>query len=340
MNSVRITYQQNPSVNCAAGQQYCCTQNTGQQQTDSCGIPNVIAGVFPTAGQVRLLFEDVENKFNVFLGEFRTISLVRNYFQFSRSVRWRSSPNNPNASSDRRTQSRYLWVSYFPLISLIKINSIRNGVGLKIRLGDWDLSGTYEPAPFVEIPIANIAIHPSFVPATFQNDLAVITLSTSVPFLTAPSPQINSVCMPATTDVFTGAACQVAGWGQDAWQGQYQNIIKQIDLTVMGSVDCQNRLRQTKLGANWNLDTTSFICAGGEQSKDACQGDGGNALVCLQNGRYVMAGITAAGVECGHAGVPGLYVNVASYLPWISQQVGAGAPAPTPTLGMLDPRKG
>ena len=32
------------------------------------------------------------------------------------------------------------------------------------------------------------------------------------------------------------------------------------------------------------------MCAGGERGKDACEGDGGSALVCENNGVYVAAG--------------------------------------------------
>lgn len=64
--------------------------------------------------------------------------------------------------------------------------------------------------------------------------------------------------------------CFVAGWGKDNFNGIMQTIIKKVDVPVLGSVDCQNRLRQTRLGPAYGLDTNSFVCAGGEANKDAC----------------------------------------------------------------------
>lgn len=53
-------------------------------------------------------------------------------------------------------------------------------------------------------------------------------------------------------------------------------------------------------------------------------GDGGSPLVCPVNGKpghYYQAGITAWGIGCGEAGVPGVYVNVARFRNWIDEQV-------------------
>lgn len=62
----------------------------------------------------------------------------------------------------------------------------------------------------------------------------------------------------------------MAGWGKDAFAtGQYQNILKQVDVSVVSLADCQTALRKTRLSGFFNLDS-SFMCAGGEAGKDAC----------------------------------------------------------------------
>lgn len=48
-------------------------------------------------------------------------------------------------------------------------------------------------------------------------------------------------------------------------------ILKKIELPVVPSDQCQNKLRTTRLGRYFILDP-SFICAGGESGKDTCQG--------------------------------------------------------------------
>lgn len=62
----------------------------------------------------------------------------------------------------------------------------------------------------------------------------------------------------------------MAGWGKDAFNGQYQTKLKKVEVPVRSSADCQADLRKTaQLGSNFNLDS-SFMCAGGEAGKDAC----------------------------------------------------------------------
>ncbi len=52
--------------------------------------------------------------------------------------------------------------------------------------------------------------------------------------------------------------------------GNFQYILKKVDVPVLESNDCEQRLRQTRLGPFFQLSRSSFICAGGELGKDAC----------------------------------------------------------------------
>jgi secreted trypsin-like serine protease len=53
---------------------------------------------------------------------------------------------------------------------------------------------------------------------------------------------------------------------------------------------------------------------------DACTGDGGSPLVCSIGPNWYVIGLVAWGIGCGTSNVPGVYVNVASYINWIQQQ--------------------
>jgi hypothetical protein len=43
--------------------------------------------------------------------------------------------------------------------------------------------------------------------------------------------------------------------------------MKDVEVPLVDTNNCQNQLRATRLGANFGLDSTSFICAGGEAGK-------------------------------------------------------------------------
>ncbi|CAB3240026.1 unnamed protein product [Arctia plantaginis] len=118
--------------------------------------------------------------------------------------------------------------------------------------------------------------------------------------------------------------CVVAGVGHQVFgpKGTIQTTIKMVDVPIVDPARCQKLLRATR-GSYFTLDTSSFICAGGETSKDVCTGDGGSGLVCQVDEKWILVGLVSWGIGCGSPNVPGVYVNVASYLPWINQQIAA-----------------
>ena len=102
----------------------------------------------------------------------------------------------------------------------------------------------------------------------------------------------------------------MSGWGKNQFglSGSYQNILKEVDVPIMSHSQCQQRLRTTRLGGQFLLHP-GFLCAGGEEGKDACKGDGGSPLVCELDGVWQLAGIVSWGVGCGTRDIPGVYVR-------------------------------
>lgn len=53
-------------------------------------------------------------------------------------------------------------------------------------------------------------------------------------------------------------------------EGHYQVILKKVELPIVPRKECQDKLRETRLGKYFRLHET-FICAGGEAGKDTCK---------------------------------------------------------------------
>merc|ERR1712110_1040895 len=87
-----------------------------------------------------------------------------------------------------------------------------------------------------------------------------------------------------------------------------------------GHGDCERKLQRTRLGYEFTLHP-GFICAGGEEGKDSCKGDGGSPLVCQVGGSWQLAGLVSWGVGCGQSDVPGVYVKVSEYNQWIQEMM-------------------
>ncbi|XP_070139525.1 phenoloxidase-activating factor 2-like [Drosophila kikkawai] len=188
-----------------------------------------------------------------------------------------------------------------------------------VRAGEWDFKTRTEVFPYVEVGVRKIVRYPSFDRRTGTNNIALL-------FLTKPfvrSRHIGPICLPSSTQRFDGRRCIVSGWGKDAVeQNSFMTILKKVDLPVVSSRTCERQLTIHK-GPTFKLHD-SWLCAGGEEGKDACFGDGGSPLACqLEDDpdRFEQAGIVNWGIGCGQANTPAVYTDVAKFRNWIDEQI-------------------
>ncbi|KAH8238776.1 hypothetical protein KR038_000128, partial [Drosophila bunnanda] len=188
-----------------------------------------------------------------------------------------------------------------------------------VRAGEWDFNTETEKFPHVEAGVRKIVRFPSFNRQNGANNLALL-------FLNKPfelSHHIRPICLPSRNKNFDRKRCVFSGWGKDVVErNTFMNIMKKVDLPVVSSRTCEALMKNHK-GRGFQLHD-SLICAGGEEGKDACMGDGGSPLACpLDNDpdRFEQAGIVNWGVGCGQANTPGVYTDVAKFRGWIDEQI-------------------
>lgn len=188
-----------------------------------------------------------------------------------------------------------------------------------VRCGEWDTQTTSEPYDHQDREVESFEIHPQFNKRNLRNDYGVIFVKEN--FVLAK--HVDTICLPQPNEIFKDTdRCIVNGWGKDKFgkEGEYQVVLKEIDLPIMNNTQCQyNFQTKTRLGRRFKLHP-SFICAGGEEGRDACKGDGGGSLACplkAEPHRFVQAGIVAWGIGCGKQDIAGVYASVSHEICWV-----------------------
>ncbi|KZC12025.1 Serine proteinase stubble, partial [Dufourea novaeangliae] len=192
---------------------------------------------------------------------------------------------------------------------------------IRIRAGEWDMQTENEILPHQERNVQKVIIHENYHAGALRNDVALLILTEPVEI----AENVDIVCLPEYNTVHDESRCFASGWGTDKFgkEGQYQIILKKIELPIVLHDRCQSMLRETRLGKYFHLHE-SFICAGGEPGKDTCKGDGGSPLMCPSRNdpsRYEQVGIVAWGIDCGENSAPGVYANVPYLRKWIDDQM-------------------
>ncbi|XP_074837454.1 kallikrein-14-like [Carettochelys insculpta] len=170
-----------------------------------------------------------------------------------------------------------------------------------IRVGEYNLRQLDNSEQMKST--SKIIPHPSYNPATKDNDLMLIKLNSSV--------QLNNNVHPialASNSAPAGTICQVSGWGTTTSPKlSFPALLQCANLQIIPESECQRSYP--------GLITDNMLCAGvTEGNIDSCQGDSGGPLVC---GR-TLQGIVSWGLEeCAQPKKPGVYTKLSKFLDWI-----------------------
>ncbi|KAM6154806.1 kallikrein-6 [Erethizon dorsatum] len=156
-----------------------------------------------------------------------------------------------------------------------------------------------------KISVAKTVVHPSFNPATHDQDIMLLRLSkpANLSDLIQPLP-LQRDCWDRST------SCHILGWGKTG-EDVFPDTIQCAYVQLVPQEVCER--------AYPGQITRNMVCAGDqEEGEDACQGDSGGPLVC--GGR--LRGLVSWGnVPCGSKEKPGVYTDVCRYVSWIQRTI-------------------
>ncbi|KAG1939193.1 tryptase-like isoform X2 [Pimephales promelas] len=192
-----------------------------------------------------------------------------------------------------------------------------NTSSLVVYLGRMTQQGVH--AHEISRNVSTLVIHPDYSSDTYNNDIALLHLSSSVNFTN----YIRPVCLAAEDSIFpSGTNCWITGWGQTASGVNlfYPGTLQETVVPVIINSECNDLL-----GAG--VITDNMMCAGLQQGgKDTCQGDSGGPMVSQQCSVWIQSGIISRGHDCGQPNEPGVYTRVSRYQQWITTSTGPNLP--------------
>ncbi|XP_051987444.1 polyserase-2-like [Xyrauchen texanus] len=164
--------------------------------------------------------------------------------------------------------------------------------------------------------ISQVIPHPQYDELSYNNDMALLHLSSPVNF----TAYIKPVCLAADGSIFNnGSDMWVTGWGHihsSVPLPSPQNL-QEVNVPIVGNRKCNCLYGNAKI-------TDNMMCAGLlGGGKDSCQGDSGGPMVIKQGPVWIQAGVVSWGNGCALPEYPGIYARVSNYQSWISSYTGA-----------------
>lgn len=182
--------------------------------------------------------------------------------------------------------------------------------GLEYWAEAYQLPAEQQSSHLAEIDL--VYLHPEYNASTFENDIAVARLTTSVDLQAATPIALHNP--PADSELAEGQALTVAGWGHTSWGGSSSDRLKAA--TIFVDTGCG------QYPTSEIIDPAMFCAAA--PNTDSCQGDSGGPVVLSDdNGISSLAGVVSWGYGCAQAAYPGVYTRVSNYTDWIKSHTGS-----------------
>uniref|UniRef100_A0A8C2IHD5 Zgc:171592 n=1 Tax=Cyprinus carpio TaxID=7962 RepID=A0A8C2IHD5_CYPCA len=183
----------------------------------------------------------------------------------------------------------------------------------RVILGEHNRGSNDEP---IQIQVVSKVItHPLYNSVTFNNDIALLKLSSPVTF----TPRISPVCLASSdTSIVPGTRCFTTGWGQTATTTSPE-ILQQTVVPIISPAVCRQIWGQSRI-------TDAMICAGASGSSsfsNVCfpQGDSGGPLVCESSGVWTLVGSVSWERSTCDPRFPAVYTSISQLRSWINETI-------------------
>ncbi|XP_032361793.1 ST14 transmembrane serine protease matriptase a [Etheostoma spectabile] len=164
----------------------------------------------------------------------------------------------------------------------------------------------------VKRTLKQIIPHPNYNHYTFDNDIALMELSSPVTY----SDYIRPICLPAPQHDFpVGSTVWITGWGATREGGFAAKVLQKAQVRIINQGVC-NDLMGGEI-------TSRMMCAGVlTGGVDACQGDSGGPLSSPSGKGMFLAGVVSWGDGCARRNKPGIYTAVTKFRGFIKEKTG------------------
>ncbi|XP_046333462.2 serine protease 27-like isoform X1 [Haliotis rufescens] len=178
--------------------------------------------------------------------------------------------------------------------------------------------GSTNKSSLTYVEAKEIAVHPAYNASTYDNDVAVVTVSEPLPL--NASTNLRSICLPDADATYeAGTQCIVTGWGFTEEQGPpLPDALQKVSVPLIPLNICRDAYSEEPVVLSERQICAGYYTVGG---KDACKGDSGGPLFCADGDRWVQYGIVSAGKGCARALYPGIYSYVPQHIEWINSHI-------------------
>jgi trypsin len=185
------------------------------------------------------------------------------------------------------------------------------------------LSGQTKLNQFIVSPglsVSRIILHPEYDFRTYRNDIALIELSSPIPFNANQKP----IGLPEGPMPSAGTIAKVSGWGSIRYLSNvYPTNLLSAEVSLVRNQECLQRY------GNF-IAQVMFCAAHPNFHQDTCQGDSGGPLAVFDSQLgWRILGVTSFGNGCADRPFPGVYSRVLSFKDWIQ---GYLPPPPSPVI--------